>query len=327
MSLKEYYVRFGRVGLRWLTSGRLSVVGLAVLVSAVGFPADTLAATPSNARSPLGINLMQMNYYNPEQPFLNIFKTTGPTHANPKGWFTHAGGTFDTGEEEYLQLDANGYPKTLAASSANPHSQQFTSVGVLMVRELPHANSGTGLPYRAGKYVVLYDGQGTLEYGYDAKLVSSSPGRDVFNIATPSNAGIDLRITATDPNHTGNYIRNIRVVKAEEESLLAAGNVYAPHFLSLMQNFRVLRAMQWLNIDEDGGLVSQLGEAHSSHRCGVGRPPRSALGIGAPTLQHTRGGLLAEHSSSGRQRLHHPNGHVGTCQSGHDSKALHRIQQ
>jgi hypothetical protein len=272
MLLTEKSMRFVRVGFQWLTAGRLSVIGLVVLGSAVGLPAYTLAASTSNARSPLGINLIQMAYYNPEQPFLNIFKTTGPTHANPKGWFTHAGGTFDTGEEAYLQLDANGYPKTLSASSADPHSQQFTSVGVLLVRELPHANAGTGLPYRAGKYVVLYDGQGTLEYGYDAKLVSSSPGRDVFNVATPSNAGVDFRITATDPNHTGNYIRNIRVVKAEEESLLVAGNVFEPQFLSLMQNFRVLRAMQWLNIDEDGGLVTSWAKRTLPTDAGWGSP-------------------------------------------------------
>ena len=90
----------------------------------------------------------------------------------------------------------------------------------MLERGLPNSNAGTGLPYRAGRYVVLYEGQGTLEYGFDAKLVSSSPGRDVFQVASPSEDGIEFRITATDPNHNGNYIHNIRVVKAEEEGLL-----------------------------------------------------------------------------------------------------------
>jgi hypothetical protein len=250
-----------RHGWKWLASGRRPTIGLASLMLVLGLSGNTIAATPANAKSPLGINLMQMNYYSPEQPFLNIFKTTGVTRSTPTGWSTHSGGTFDTHEQAYLQLDANGYPTTLTASSADPHSpQQFTSVGVLIERELPKANGGTGLPYRAGKYIVLYDGQGTLEYTFDAKLVSSSPGRDVINVSSPSDAGISLSITATDPNHNGNYIRNIRVVKAEEESQLVAGNVFEPSFLSLMQNFHVLRAMQWLNMDEDGGFLTNWSE-------------------------------------------------------------------
>ena len=223
----------------------------------LGLPGNAQAATAANAKSPLGMNLTAMNYYSPEQPFLNIFKTSGATRSTPSGWWTHTATDFDTGESAYLQLDANGYPTTLKASSADPHSPQiFTSVGVLLERDLPNANGGTGLPYRAGRYVVLYDGKGTLEYGFDATLVSSLPGRDVINVKAPTSAGIDLRITATDPNHTGDYVRNIRVVKAEEESLLVAGNVFEPSFLSLLQNFHVLRAMQWLEIDDAGGLLT-----------------------------------------------------------------------
>jgi len=262
-----------RIGLRWLASGRLPVFGLVVLISALGFSANSQAATASNAKSPLGINLTNMNYYSPEQPFLNIFRTSGVSRSAPpgSGWSTHSVMDFNTGEAAYLQLDANGYPTTLKASSADPHSPQlFTSVGVLLERDLPNSNRGTGLPYRSGRYVVLYDGQGTLEYGFDAALVSSLPGRDVINVKTPSQQGIDLRITATDPNHTGNYIRNIRVVKAEEESLLVAGNVFEPNFLSLLQNFRVIRAIQWLEIDNAGGLLMNWADRPTPNDAGWG---------------------------------------------------------
>jgi hypothetical protein len=266
-------MHFIRVGLQWPISGQRLVIGLICLVSALSFQGNTLAATAANAKSPLGINLIQMNYYSAEQPFLNIFKTAGVTRATPTGWTTHSASNFNTGEGAYLQLDANGYPKTLTASSADPHSPQlFTSVGVLLERSLPNANGGTGLPYRAGRYVVLYEGQGSLDYGFDAKLVSASPGRDIINVASPSGAGIDLRITATDPNHNGNYIRNIRVVKAEEESLLVAGNVFEPSFLGLLQNFHVLRAMQWLNIDEDGGLLTNWTSRPHTTDAGWGSP-------------------------------------------------------
>lgn len=257
MLLTANSVPFIRINFRWLASGGLAAIGLASLVSVFGLAGNAQSATASNAKSPLGINLVEMNYYNPEQPFLNIFKTSGVSRSTPSGWSTHSLMDFNTGEAAYLQLDANGYPTTLKASSADPHSPQlFTSVGVLLERELPNSNGGSGLPYRAGRYVVLYDGQGTLEYRSDAALVSSSAGRDIINVRTPTGGGIDLRITATDPNHTGNYIHNIRVVKAEEESLLVAGNVFEPAFLSLLQNFHVVRAMQWLGIDSAGGLLT-----------------------------------------------------------------------
>ena len=220
---------------------------------------NSYAATAANSQSPLGLNLDVVNYYNAEQPFLNLFKTSGVSLTTPKGWVTHSPATWDTGEEGNLQLDANGYPTTLVSTH---QPQQFNSVGVLLVRSLPKSNGGTGLPYRAGRYIVLYEGKGTLSYAFDAALVSSSPGRDLINVATPTTGGgINITITSTDPKHTGDYIRNIRVVYASEESLLAAGNVFRPGFLALIQNFHALRLMQWLNIDGDGGKLT-----HWEHR-------------------------------------------------------------
>jgi hypothetical protein len=46
------------------------------------------------------------------------------------------------------------------------------------------------------------------------------------------------------------------MVKAEEETLLTAGNIFQPTFLDLLRNFRMIRAVQWLTIDNDGGLLT-----------------------------------------------------------------------
>ena len=233
-------------------SGISILAAVALTVLAAG-PAP--AATSANASSPLGMNLMPVSYWSPAQPFLDVFKTSAVSAATPIGWVTHTDSTWNTHEEAYLQLDRDGYPRTLKASSADPHSPQlFTSVGLLLLRNLPRANAGTGLSYRPGRYVVLYEGQGTLTYSLDAKLVSSSPGRDVIEVANPTwEGGIDLRITATDPHNTGNHLRNIRLVKAEEEPLLKEGQIFRPGFLRLLERFRILRGIQWLNIDGDGG--------------------------------------------------------------------------
>ncbi len=226
----------------------LTFAATAFLALLLAAPAH--AATSANASSPLGINLNYLSYYDPEQPFLNIFKTTSITQSSTAGWSTRDASMNETNEEAYLQLDANGYPSTLAASSADPSSpQRFTQVCAIMLRLRP-SNAGTGLPYRPGQYVVLYDGSGAIQVGMDAQMVSTSAGRDVFNVARPTQNGVWICIAQSDPR---NHVRNIRVVKAEEESLLSQGQIYTPGFLGLMKNFRVIRAMQWLRIDDKPG--------------------------------------------------------------------------
>lgn len=209
-------------------------VAQTVLLILIGLTSSPVGAvTSTNTNSALGVNLDGIATYSTEQPFLNIFH-------NAAAWTTHGSG-WDTGEEQYLNLDSDGYPKTLTVVN-DPSPQKFTSVGVLLNNSLLTTSNGY---YPAGQYVVLYDGQGTLSYGFDASLVSSSAGRDVINVK-PSNAGIDLRITSTDPNKTGNYIKNIRVVSATNESALNAGQAFNPQFLGLMSNFRAFRFMDWL---------------------------------------------------------------------------------
>jgi hypothetical protein len=253
-----------------ICSSLSSIASLALTLAG----ANAFGATASNARSPLGMNLQAVNYYTNEQPFLNIFKTTWISKSNPQGWQTHrnSSAVFDSGEGRYVQTDENGYPTTLIPGPGAPDPAPFSGVGVIFLYNLGNSDAGTGPNYPAGLYVVLYDGQGTLSYGNDAKLVSSAPGRDVFKATPTYGGGIDLRITATDPHHTGNYLRNIRVVKAEQETLLTSGGVFNPTFLSLMQNFRVLRGMQWLQIDDQGGLMAGWSQRPRPFDAGWGGP-------------------------------------------------------
>jgi hypothetical protein len=195
-------------------------------------------ATTYNAKSALGTNLQGISYWSSEQPFLNAFATAG-------GWITHSNSTWDTGEEKYLNLDANGWPITLTTVN-EPGSQQFNSVGVVVERSFPATSNGY---YPAGKYIVLYAGQGTLSFAGDAVVVGTSAGQYTLNVPNPSAGGIDIRITATDPNHTGNYIRNIQVVQAGNLPALNAGQLFNPRFLGVIQNFRTLRFMDWLSVN------------------------------------------------------------------------------
>jgi hypothetical protein len=206
----------------------MGLIRVTVLILMLGSGAH--AASPFNAQSAMGINLATVNYFATEQPFINSFISS-------ERWITHSDATWDTNEEKYVNLDANGWPITLNSVS-EPTAQQFNSLGVLFLLGMPNTANGI---YPAGQYIVLYDGKGKLSYGLDAVLVRRSPGRDVINV-TPSNNGIDLRIVQTDPH---NYLRNIKVVMAANEAAAKAGQIFNPVFLKLIQNFRALRFMDW----------------------------------------------------------------------------------
>jgi hypothetical protein len=200
------------------------------------------AATSSNAQSPLGLDLQGIAYYSTENPFLNVMLNSG-------GWVTSSNSTYDTGEEAYLQLDSNGYPTTLLASSSDPNSsQRFSFVQVPILNALPNTPNGY---YPAGQYIVTYQGAGTLQFAGDAKLVSSSTGKYLINVATATSTGIFLQIRTTDPSGVGNYIRNIQVIPASNAAALAAGQIFNAAFLSRIRNFHTMRFMDWLSTNNN----------------------------------------------------------------------------
>jgi hypothetical protein len=177
----------------------------------------------------IGTNLNTIADWSTQMPFIDGFKSS-------RTWRTQNEKTWDTNEFEKLDLDENGWVRSLGDRD---DGVQYTSVGTLLYREI-------GGRYWGGQYLVLYDGEGTLEYGFDAKKdeLTSTPGRDVIDV-TPSDGGIWLKITATDPNKTGNYIRNIRVISAAEEKTYQS-QIFNPDFIEKVKDFKVFRFMDWM---------------------------------------------------------------------------------
>lgn len=175
----------------------------------------------------IGTNLDGISYWSSQFPFINGFKTA-------EQWITTKQGIWSTGERNKLNLDENGWVRSLPTFEDNVN---FTHVQTLFFRD-------QNIKYRGGEYVVLYDGEGTINYGFDAKLVSSSPGRDVINI-NPSSAGVLLSITKTDPKGTGNYIRNIRVVPKDYENTYQTQQ-FNPDWLDKIKPFTAFRFMDWM---------------------------------------------------------------------------------
>ncbi len=206
--------------------------------STASFSVASSGGTPPTRAAYMGINPAAVTYFSSELPFLNLFKEPlgwagTDAQGNSYGWYS---------SQSVLNLDANGYPTSMqgAGSAAGV---TYTDISTLLNDGLPYPY------YPAGQYIILYDGQGTISCGYDATeiVASSSPGREVCNVASPSVVGIQINITSTDPNHTGDYIRNIRVVQAQYKSLLDSGEIFNPTFISIIKPFSLLRFMDWGN--------------------------------------------------------------------------------
>ena len=176
----------------------------------------------------LGINLTYIDYFSSQQPFVSEFKSSS-------SWFTQSQQTWNTNEEDLLELDSNGWIKSLPSAE---EGTEYTTAATLLFR-----GHGSYLP---GNYVVLYEGEGEIEYKLDATKneALSTPGRDVIEVA-PSEAGIFLGITETDPDGTGDYIRDLKVVHEDFESIVAT-ETFNPEFVNKVQPFDTFRFMNWM---------------------------------------------------------------------------------
>lgn len=170
----------------------------------------------NNSSSPLGIGLSEITDWSTELPFLDAFRSARVWQTEPQG--------------QPLELDQNGWIKSIPPG---------TKVITMVLREIPNM-------YPAGRYVALYDGEGTINYTFDAKKIESESrlGRDVLEVK-PEGGGIWMEITATDPKHTGNYLRNIRIIQEQYEKTFKT-QIFNPVFLEKVKSFRTLRFMDWI---------------------------------------------------------------------------------
>ncbi|TAN65666.1 MAG: hypothetical protein EPN17_15975 [Methylobacter sp.] len=172
--------------------------------------APTSYANADNTASPVGINIRDLRYWGTEIPTVDFFKRAG--NGENGLWLTQCKwiqgvNCWNTHEQAQLDLDQDGWPRSLPTADA---SAQYRFVSTILAMSTDTLHPGK---YPAGRWTVLYDGEGSLSYGWDAvrNAAASTQGSDVFDIATP-HSGFFISIIATDPNQTGNYLRNIRVI-------------------------------------------------------------------------------------------------------------------
>ncbi len=223
---------------------------------ACAFTISTLSlAAPPNEDSGLGINVTGLSYWTSQWNLIDVMKQASDGSGNL--WATSSWNNFNTREYDRLDLDPQGWPRSLPVPGDDVDYQYLTSIIYLDNAHHPH-----------GDFVVLYDGEGTLRYsGGNFIAEQSEPGRHIVNVAEGSH--FFLHIDATDPSGNGNYLRNIRIIVPGgtcdgnplhyAESAAECSDAFVPfeetyqeqpihpRLLQDLQNFRALRFMQYLN--------------------------------------------------------------------------------
>ena len=118
------------------------------------------------------------------------------------------------------------------------------------IKELkPNQTAGTVFLVNSDKYssyltkaIVFYEGDGELIYTGSRKIINESKyGRDVINLAKGNNF---LHIQKTNPD---NPLRNIKIIPLKFLDEFKQGHIFNPDFLKKIDDFDVLRFMDWLN--------------------------------------------------------------------------------
>lgn len=178
-----------------------------------------MAVAPAAAqeRPPLGTNLGGVADWSTDHPFTDVFKTSRP-------WISGTLKEFSDGRG--LDLDEHGWIRSLQPGQV-ARTLMFWGLAKRPGR------------YPAGRYVVDFEGEGSIEYDGGARLVESRPGRHVLDVHPDRGPGIAMMIAATRP---ANYLRNIRVYR---EGTDPARSVLNPRFIESVRPFRILRFMDW----------------------------------------------------------------------------------
>ena len=179
----------------------------------------TVATAASPAPKPqLGMNLAGPADWSTELPFVDVFRQS-------RVWISQKqGAAWGKGPE--LALDAFGWVKELQPGCFA--ESMLCTIG--------------GGHYPAGTYTVLYDGEGKLAFGQNAKLKETKPGRILIEVDA-SKGGFSVQLKETNPQ---NYVRNIRVIMPGFEATYAKDRFYPP-FLKRWQGFACYRFMDWMH--------------------------------------------------------------------------------
>lgn len=176
-----------------------------------------------------GTNISGLSDYGTELPFVNMMK-------NCREWYSKDvnnpdGSPFNSESVDSMSFRADGYPTHSPQTIAN---RAFTQ----NVATIWAITDG----WAAGKYVVLFDGEGELSFwGGLSNLTLTSANRYTFDFDNPIGNALEMTIVSSS---SSNPVRNIRIMKSEFENTYQT-NPFNPVWINKLLIFKSIRFMDW----------------------------------------------------------------------------------
>ncbi len=191
-----------------------------------------------------GVNLSYFNYFSPSVPFKDLIIQSGGGGVY-KNWT-------NTPCPEQPEFDVEGFALSIPkgcmykiATTFHIPSESFWPEGVN--------------PYKSGKYVLLYKGNGKIKLGWDAKRIRYvKRNRVEFEVPVPK-AGISVAVLATDPKDP---VRSMHIVHVDDEASFRT-QPFNETWLNLLKPFNVIRFTDWGRINEQNLIYSGTVVSHT----------------------------------------------------------------
>jgi hypothetical protein len=181
----------------------------------------------------LSFGLNGINDWSTQQPFIDVFKTA-------RLWIGHNEGQWGGTEFHELQamgaLDENGWPTEIPDG--------LSSIETFVLTELPEEAT-----HAAGTYHLTYNGSGHIDI-IGGSNVTYSDGLITFDYEPNGSRLVGIQIEETDPEGTGDYIRDISVVHEDNLQAFEDGEIFNPLWTDLIGDVHALRFMDWMETND-----------------------------------------------------------------------------
>lgn len=205
----------------------------------------------------LAVGLTGYSYWK-SPPFLNIMKqSAGPSIRNAQDQEVSLATLVSQG-----YLDENGYPMRMYEGNSTLASWKQGYNYIVSI----HFESDFVRRETAGDYVVEWAGEGTIRLdGFSIRSQETlyAPDGTIAGGRMVGNWGYEdqlkyFRILATDPRGTGNYIRDVSIVRVEYADMYEAGAIFDPRYTTHIKDHHTIRYMDWMRTN--GSDVQNIGD-------------------------------------------------------------------
>lgn len=179
--------------------------------------------TPDICNFHIGMNIDGIPYWNQIRAFKDFAMQADDYFTGPV-----EGGVWNSGYMNEVAVDNQGYPLELPYSPSDGGGEQ-------LVRGVISADGHMLL----GDYVLLYDGEGVVTLFGDVQEMGNIPGRIEFSVIGQGNIWYHIQQSTL-----GNHVRNVRIVRVEDEADFETAPFYVP-FLEKLNEFEAIRFMDW----------------------------------------------------------------------------------